>query len=397
MDSLILALPHRSGQPDWSDAIEREIARQPNIVIVARASTATAVMAAAREQHAAGRHVVVVCAASLDEGGVVDVVPALQQLGIGVIPVMDPIAAPLAGQLLRAARMPVLIQPGPVGGLATLVHELAAPVRPTSVETPSSSGRILTVAATGGGLGKSFVAGGLAAALGRAYGPEAVVLVDFAGPFGGAEVLAGFETHPGRTLDALMPASDELSRDELALAAPVAPAGYRVLAAPAAPEQAALIEPADAARLLEALRRAFGVVVIDTTNFIDDLFVGAVQTADLVVLVTSPHILPARNLKRLTATLERVGVLPERIGIVVNGMPQRPESHHRAVVARLDAAFSSAVLGRIPRVDRPWVEWLDRGEDAPRPLDGAAGGALGTLADLVARRLGLPVGARARR
>jgi Flp pilus assembly CpaE family ATPase len=218
-----------------------------------------------------------------------------------------------------------------------------------------------------------------------------VALADFAAPYGAADVLAGFDRAPERTLESLAVASDDLTRADLARAAPVARAGYRVLAGAQSLEQAATINASDALRLIASLRRAFAVTVLDTTSYADDLFVGASQGADLVLLVTSAHVIAARSLLRLVGSLERVGVLRERIAIVINGLPRKSSSQQQAVSKQVETAFSGAIAATIPLVDRPWVEWRERGDEAPRPLHGDSGAAFPRLAERVAQRIGLQV------
>src|SRR6266851_2556988 len=117
MDNVVLGFPQIGGRPAWLDVIERELATHAEVAVVARRHTTDGILESVREQLVRRRHVVVVCALELDEGTVTDVIRGCQQLGVGVVPVLSPTQAPVTSQVLRAARVPVLVQPGSTASL----------------------------------------------------------------------------------------------------------------------------------------------------------------------------------------------------------------------------------------------------------------------------------------
>jgi len=178
-------------------------------------------------------------------------------------------------------------------------------------------GRTVMVASPSGGCGKTFLATNAADFLARTTGQD-VVLVDLDLQFG--EVSTALRLKPDVTItDALTAEAEGHDLDEI-LDAYLLPHsdGFKVLAAPRLPSEADSVTPGDVTRILDALRARGAWVVIDSHEGLSDLSVAALEAANHVFVLSTPDRPSLVNVGRYLASLERLGVAPADISVVLN-------------------------------------------------------------------------------
>jgi pilus assembly protein CpaE len=192
-----------------------------------------------------------------------------------------------------------------------------------------SYGKVITVYSPKGGAGCTTVAINLAMALHNEETP--VIIVDANLQYGDVTVFLN-EQGKNSILD-LAPRADELDAeivDEVLIHH--AKSGVKILAAPPRPEYAENVKGEQFSVLLDYLRRLFSYIVIDTSTSLDDVTLAAIDTSDLIVLLTTqdiPSIKNARLFFDLTDVLKvdrnrivfamnkydrRIGITPEKVG-----------------------------------------------------------------------------------
>jgi MinD-like ATPase involved in chromosome partitioning or flagellar assembly len=177
---------------------------------------------------------------------------------------------------------------------------------------------VFTVASSSGGCGKTFYATNLACYL-AAQTDKRVCLVDLDLQFG--EISTALHLRPKFTIaDLLAQESDDaddlehhieefLEAHEL---------GFSVLAAPFSPIEADMIAPKDIQRVLEALRRRFDYVVVDTPAQLSEVVLAAFDQSTKVLCMVTLDLPSIRNIRVFLSTLDKLRINGDAIGVVLN-------------------------------------------------------------------------------
>lgn len=240
------------------------------------------------------------------------------------------------------------------------------------------AGEVIAVYSAKGGAGKTTVALNLAGALAERHTGE-VLLVDLALPFNHAALLANLI--PAGSL-ARVAAAEPARLDEALLGAMVYHgSGMLVLPGTLRAEEADALRPAHVHDVLAILRRSFRYIVLDLSTDLDDVALAALESAQRLVLVTTPELTTLHGASELSEILTiGLGLPPEAVTVVLNQRTPRSGVSREAV---------AHALGR--EVD------LEIRYDGGRPDDAALRGALNledpkseiaTAARALARRLG---------
>jgi pilus assembly protein CpaE len=219
-------------------------------------------------------------------------------------------------------------------------------------------GRIVMISSASGGCGKTFLATNAAEFLARTT-DQPVVLLDLDLQFG--EVSTALRLRPEVTItDALTAEAEghdlETILDNFLL---THPDGFQVLAAPRLPAEADSVTPGDVARILDVLRARRVWVVIDTHEGLSDLFVAALEATDHVFAVATPDRPSLVNLGRYLDALERLGMAPGNISVVLN----KAEAD-----TGFDALDMAAQLGRRFEAVVPYSREVPRSVNVGVPL-----------------------------
>lgn len=258
-------------------------------------------------------HLMLVDLDSLDEVALQRITRFRQQGGRSPIVVIS--QRPSMDRVLSAMRagardyLPAHPTPEEFSGL---LQRIAEGTSPTESRKP---GFLVVVCSNKGGVGTTTVAINAAASL-RTLLPGPVVLVDYVLQRGDVSVFLDVPT--SYTTTQLAAELDRVDPSYLRGAIPMHRSGLHVLPAPYAPDDAELITPVQAGRLLEGLRTAFDAVVVDAGSYINDVTLAALDAADRIILVTLPSLPSIRNTKRSLELFERLHYDTGRLSIVVN-------------------------------------------------------------------------------
>lgn len=207
-----------------------------------------------------------------------------------------------------------------------------------------SKSRVATFFSAKGGVGKTTAAVNAGVLLASSGRKAALVDLDLA--FGDVAVLLGLDGRQ-RNLYSLM-----LEGDGYAEALPRYlqrhDSGLCILAAPEAVEQGEYITPSFVKGVVEALRRDFDYVLIDTAPLLQDVFFAALDVADAWFLFTAADLASARNNRRLLDVLQTLGYDPARaqsVRVLRGSLPERAAAEVTGLETRFTLAFEPAVAG----------------------------------------------------
>jgi pilus assembly protein CpaE len=202
---------------------------------------------------------------------------------------------------------------------------------------PKTDGRIVAVFSGKGGVGVSFLATNLAAAM-----DEPTLLVDFnlqsgdAASFLGLEPrysLADFVVNRARLDDALITSLITSHSANLAL-----------LAAPLETHETEEIEPEHVTEILHLVSQRYGRIVLDLPHTFDPITIAALDMADQILLVMALDIPGIRATKRALNVLDQLGYPPSRIHSIVN----RWSKHTDVEVPKVESHLGERFIGFVP-------------------------------------------------
>jgi pilus assembly protein CpaE len=274
----------------------------------------------------------------LDAEGVLDAlegIPAPRPLLLVAGPQQD------STLILRAMRLGAkeFFSPDPTGvELAAAVerlvleHVAAAPAERTAP--------VVAVMGAKGGVGATFVACQLAAAL-QAQG-ERTVIVDLNLPLG--DVALHLDVQPTYTLDHVVQDTERLDATSLRTALQLHRSGLSILAAPAEVEAAERVGARHVERVLRLLRQEFQWVVLDVSRSWNEASIHALDLADLILLVTLMDVPTLSHARQHLGVLRRLGHGDSKIRLVAN--------RHEKGGAISDRDYTG-FLGRVPDLRIP--------------------------------------------
>lgn len=249
----------------------------------------------------------------------------------------------------------------------------------TASGAPAAGGRLVTVLAGKGGVGKTVIATNLAVALATS-GQGRVAVVDLSLQFG--DVAALLDVTAQRTIADLAAhdavADTEVVQEVLA----TTPSGLRVLPAPASPELADYVTTQHLRALLDELRRQHELVIADTTSQLGEVTLEAVEGSERVVLLTDYSVTGVKNTRLVMGVLGVLKVSEDRVLLVANHRDAPSENALTRAQAEnflgraiaLEIPFDAAVVGTTVSRGTPFVTTM--------PQSGVAQ-AVRQLADLI--------------
>lgn len=186
-----------------------------------------------------------------------------------------------------------------------------------AASTGVTARRVVTIASGTGGCGRTFYALNLASLLHRELGRK-VCVVDFDLQFG--EVSSALRIRPSSTIFDLVRAGhdDAAFAEHLQDVVVAHESGIHVLPAPNDPGEADAITPADAMRVIRALRAAYDDVIVDTPSTITEVVLASFDLSDELVVMVTPDVPSVRNLHVFLQTLEKLRIPSERVSVVLN-------------------------------------------------------------------------------
>jgi pilus assembly protein CpaE len=196
----------------------------------------------------------------------------------------------------------------------------AAPVAAPAPLAPGARqpGRVFTISSATGGCGKTFFATNIAYFLVRYTGKRACI-VDLDLQFG--EVVTAMRLRPKYTIfDALQ--REDTDEDDLRAHIEeytvAHETGVHVLAAPREPSEADRITPPDVTRIIEAVRKQFDFVVVDTPPQLNESVLAAFDLSDMLYVMATLDLPSVRNMSVFLSTLERLKISTENVKLILN-------------------------------------------------------------------------------
>jgi pilus assembly protein CpaE len=205
----------------------------------------------------------------------------------------------------------------------TAVHPVAessAPAVAPAVAAPGvrQPGRVFTISSATGGCGKTFFATNIGYFLTR-YTGKRVCIVDLDLQFGG--VVTAMRLRPKYTIfDALQ--REDTDEDDLRAHIEeytvAHETGVHVLAAPREPSEADRISPPDVTRIVEAVRKQFDYVVVDTPPQLNESVLAAFDLSDMLYVMATLDLPSVRNMSVFLSTLERLKISTDNVKLILN-------------------------------------------------------------------------------
>ena len=190
----------------------------------------------------------------------------------------------------------------------------AAPV-PRAPVAPTSSGKVVAVFSPKGGAGRTTIAVNLAVAaaeLGRK-----VVLVDASFQFGDVALLLNLSPKD-KSMFELVPELDAGGDPDCVDTFTVMhSSGLSVILAPPSPEMADVITPSGVKLVIEALRQRYDLVVIDCAAWFNDVTLGILDAADVILTLLTLEITTIKDVRLFLEVAEKLGY-EDKIQLVLN-------------------------------------------------------------------------------
>jgi pilus assembly protein CpaE len=178
-----------------------------------------------------------------------------------------------------------------------------------------ATGKVVTVFSPKGGSGKTALATNLAATCARS-GVE-TLLVDLDLQFGDSALTLAVS--PRATIADLAASAGDIDVEKLKAFVTEDPrTGLAVLPAPQRPEEADVVGQPELSAVLEAARKAYEAIVIDTGPLFDRAMLAALDSTDELLLVCNPEVTSLKNVRIGLETIERLGFAREKVSLVAN-------------------------------------------------------------------------------
>ena len=227
-------------------------------------------------------------------------------------------------------------------------------------------GRIIVVYSPKGGSGCTTVATNLAMSLQNEE--TSVALVDGNLQYGDVAVFLN-EQSKNSVVDLALRA-DELDPEIVEeVLITHTKSGVRVLAAPSRPEYAEDVTGEQFSKVLRYLRKLYSYIVVDTSSTMTDVTLAAIDTSDVIVLLTTQEIPAIKNARLFLDLVDVLDIDRSRVLFVMNRYDKRigitPE--------KIGDNFKQEIVAVLPAEDRVVIPSINRGVpfmlgDKSRPI-----------------------------
>ncbi|EKJ99237.1 response regulator receiver protein [Rhodopirellula baltica SH28] len=304
----------------------------------------------------------------------------VHQITCPIIGILDDDADPSDGLLVEAVRVgfrDFLRRPASAGELAGVIRRVARS-RPES----GRRGRLLSVASTKGGVGKSTIAINTAVHW-AATTNQRVLLVDASLQLGVAASL--LDLTPEMTIADVAAMRDRLDATMLREVTTRHESGLHVLSAPPTPADASEVDDTCMSIILGVAKSAFDLVIVDSFPLLDATTLAIFDRAEHVAVVTENVVPTLTGTAAMLKTLDQLDVRRDRRSLILNRFQNCAGSLSAAEVAEQLGEPVTAVI----KYDRRVLEAANLG----RPVVSTrswwgVGGAMRKLADELLRRVG---------
>jgi pilus assembly protein CpaE len=228
----------------------------------------------------------------------------------------------------------------------------AASLTPKSDREP---GQLVAVFSPKGGVGRTTIAVNFAVSAAADLGIK-TVLVDGSFQFGDVGVLLNLNPK-NKSIADLVPELDAGELESIDTFVINHSSGVRVLLAPPSPEMAETITPGGVRKILEALRMATDLVVVDCTANFSDTTLAILDAADVILTVLTLEITSIKNMRLFLEVADQLGYEGSKIKLILN----RADSTLGIRVADVEHSIGRKVDHTIVSDGRSVVYALNRG------------------------------------
>jgi pilus assembly protein CpaE len=227
--------------------------------------------------------------------------------------------------------------------------------RSAGVSARANRGRVILFAHAKGGVGTTSLAVNMAVLL-AAQASRPVGLLDLDVEFGDSAVYLNL--HPNQTLADLKAAPGTLV-DEALFEGFVTEAGrVRLVVGADLPERAELVTLPAIQLAIDRLSATCQYVLIDAPASFNERTLTALDTSDLICLVTSASLPSLKATRGCLDLLDKLGVSADRVRLILN----------YSTTHAMDVDTAASILGRRPDFVVQRSEGLDRAANSGRPL-----------------------------
>jgi pilus assembly protein CpaE len=227
-------------------------------------------------------------------------------------------------------------------------------------------GKIVTIYSPKGGTGCTTVAINLAVSLQNEETP--VVIVDGNLQFGDIAVFLNEQAR--NNVADLAPRADELDPEVVEeVVINHAPSGVHILPAPTRPEEAEGVTGDQFSKLLTYLRKLYSYVIVDTTSSLTDVTLAAIDTSDLIILLTNQVIPAIKNARLFLDLADVLSIDRRRIIFIMN----RYDKRIGITPDKVGESFKQDIVAVLPSDSRTVIPSVNRGrpfmlDDKSRPV-----------------------------
>ena len=183
-----------------------------------------------------------------------------------------------------------------------------------------SRGKIIVVYSPKGGTGCTTIATNLAICLNNSE--TKVAVVDGNIQFGDVSVF--FNQQGKNTILDLASRIEELDPEIVNdVMMTHAQSGLHLLAAPVRPEMADKVTSDQFTKLLQYLRQLYSYIIVDTSSYLTDIILGAMDVCDVLLLITTQDIPSIKNSKLFLSLVDAMHINRKRVLLVVNRYDKR--------------------------------------------------------------------------
>jgi pilus assembly protein CpaE len=215
-----------------------------------------------------------------------------------------------------------------------LMNRVSSVRKEFAATTASGAGRVISVFAPKGCVGKTTIAFNLAVALGQQE--HQTVLIDGSLQFGDLRALLKVPVDAPSILD--LP-TDRIAESDLADVLWRDPSGIDILLAPPRVEMAEMVNPRDIDKILSLLRRVYQATIIDMSATISDVNLAFLDASDTIVEIVTYDSTTIHNTIAMADTFRSIGYPASKVRYLVN----RADS-----AGGIDPGDLQRALGRIP-------------------------------------------------
>jgi pilus assembly protein CpaE len=227
--------------------------------------------------------------------------------------------------------------------------------RSAGVSLRANRGRVILFAHAKGGVGTTCLAVNTAVLL-AARSPRPVGLLDLDVEFGDSAVYLNL--HPNQTLADLKPAPGTVVDEALFEGFVTESGSVRLVVGADLPERAELVTLPAIQLAIDRLSATCQFVLIDAPASFSERTLTALDTSDMICLVTSASLPSLKATRRCIGLFEKLGVATERVRLILN----------YSTTHAMDTEAAARVLGRRPDFVVQRYESLDAAANSGRPL-----------------------------